>query len=216
MRIPLRHDWAEALTTRTRRATVLTAGLRVNSFSAETTVVTADGDAAISTISEGDRPLLITKRPARSASMSSRTRSHTSIRSVVVDPSTADVDDHRRASFYTTSGEWVDADDPKSAMKSCVWTATAMSRLRLWLTRSRCTTLTVDEAHTFFVGDGDWLVHNAGCGGPYQYAVEPENRLHPDAPTVDGIAAPDGVTRVRNYAYAGSNYQLEDFSRAIS
>lgn len=24
--------------------------------------------------------------------------------------------------------------------------------------------LTVDEAHTFFVGQGAWLVHNAGCG----------------------------------------------------
>lgn len=27
--------------------------------------------------------------------------------------------------------------------------------------------LTVDEAHTFFVGDGQWLVHNAGICRPY-------------------------------------------------
>ncbi|MBK8138626.1 MAG: hypothetical protein IPK52_22910 [Chloroflexi bacterium] len=28
--------------------------------------------------------------------------------------------------------------------------------------------LTVDEAHTFFVGDGDWLVHNTNCPTLYR------------------------------------------------
>jgi hypothetical protein len=45
--------------------------------------------------------------------------------------------------------------------------------------------LTVDEAHTYFVGDGAWLVHN--CGGPDDDGTDYTNLLTDPATNQSGV-----------------------------
>ncbi len=61
--------------------------------------------------------------------------------------------------------------------------------------------LTVDEAHTFFVGDGQWLVHNAGCDIDWEYALRNAGDLGDvklwraqQLPSVQGKS----ITQIRN------------------
>ncbi len=68
--------------------------------------------------------------------------------------------------------------------------------------------LTVDEAHTFFVGDGDWLVHNSGgCSGQPEFdGVDP---LGPQASLLpgEGLVGTYGQLKYANKSnnFAGLN-----------
>jgi len=70
--------------------------------------------------------------------------------------------------------------------------------------------LTVDTAHTFFVGEGQWLVHNA-CPKPVKpYEVGTYNDLLKKSPNDDGLQihhAPQGHPAgqiINNYDYANA------------
>jgi hypothetical protein len=70
--------------------------------------------------------------------------------------------------------------------------------------------LTMDTANTFFVGDGQWLVHNTNfnCGSrPWQYTDNAPNRLHPDTPTTNGIDSPNNRL-ARSHSVARRNHPL--------
>ena len=71
--------------------------------------------------------------------------------------------------FYVL-GEWVDAEDLKVGMPlstfegtDLVYSGTVTGVERVEETQTMYN-LTVDTAHTFFVGEGQWLVHNTNCG----------------------------------------------------
>lgn len=67
--------------------------------------------------------------------------------------------------FYTIAGEWVEAEN--LTVGDLIWSLDgdygAIEDIELIQTQQPMYNLTVDEAHTFFVGDGDWLVHNTSC-----------------------------------------------------
>jgi len=67
--------------------------------------------------------------------------------------------------FYTIAGEWVEAEN--LTIGDLIWSLDGdygtVEDIDLIQTQQPMYNLTVAEAHTFFVGDGDWLVHNIEC-----------------------------------------------------
>ena len=79
--------------------------------------------------------------------------------------------------FYVL-GEWVDAEDLEVGMplstfegETLVHSGTVTSVERVEQTQTMYN-LTVDTAHTFFVGEGQWLVHNTGGGCGVQFTAK--------------------------------------------
>ncbi|KAB2902999.1 MAG: hypothetical protein F9K27_14580 [Anaerolineae bacterium] len=69
--------------------------------------------------------------------------------------------------------------------------------------------LTVDTAHTFFVGDGEWLVHNETCSWPPNMPVTPEGEsladLADDAHEQAFFTHTSAVTKVDGKIYVTTN-----------
>ncbi len=153
----------------------------VNSFSAETTVVTADGDAAISTITEGDLVLAYNEMTGEIGEyVVTDTISHVDQTVVLLTIDGETLTTTAEHPFYTTSGEWVDAGDLEigDEVVSLDGNGTVES-IAVVVDPQPMYNLTVDEAHTFFVGDGDWLVHNAQfCPGAGEIGDHWDNRYH--------------------------------------
>ena len=72
-----------------------------------------------------------------------------------------------------TAGRWADALDLQAGDR--VWKADGASgvvqSVEVALVQQRMYNLTVAEAHTFFVGEEQWLVHN--CGGKFSSGKPP-------------------------------------------
>jgi len=67
--------------------------------------------------------------------------------------------------FYTAEGEWVDAIDLRvgDEIRTAEW-ATGVVESVYEVTRPQLMyNFTVDVAHTYFVGENQWLVHNSNC-----------------------------------------------------
>ena len=65
--------------------------------------------------------------------------------------------------FYTAEGEWVPAADlqPGDEIRTAEWGSGTVERVGFSLRPQMMYNFTVVEAHTYFVGDKQWLVHNA-------------------------------------------------------
>jgi hypothetical protein len=72
---------------------------------------------------------------------------------------------------YTTDGEWIDAGDLTLGTEIVALDGTfgTIEAVTVAADAQPVYNLTVDTAHTFFVGDGQWLVHN-------EIACWPENK----------------------------------------
>jgi len=68
--------------------------------------------------------------------------------------------------FYTVEAGWLDAEDlvPGLHVPSADGTNGVVEAISWTAGPATMYNLTVEEAHTFFVGEGAWLVHNDGCG----------------------------------------------------
>jgi hypothetical protein len=135
-----------------------------NSFSAETVVATADGEEAISELEEGDLVLAYDPEQGMTDVFAvTATISHLDL--LVVDLT---VDGERLETtpehpFYVEGYGWVLAEDlwvgaPASQLHAGTGVVESIS---LVLRPQRMYNLTIAQAHTFFVGQGQWLVHNA-------------------------------------------------------
>jgi len=73
-----------------------------------------------------------------------------------------------------TAGRWVDAGD--LAIGDNIWRADGstgdVESVEIVALQQRMYNLTVDVAHTFFVGDGQWLVHNCNSVNIAKHAEE--------------------------------------------
>lgn len=67
--------------------------------------------------------------------------------------------------FYTQERGWVDAGDLQVGehIRTADWDYGTVESVKNVQQTQPMYNLTVDEAHTFFVGDGQWLVHNVQC-----------------------------------------------------
>ena len=68
-------------------------------------------------------------------------------------------------SLYLSAGKWIDAGDLQVGddVRRADGSTGEVRSMQVVAQSQRMYNLTVDQAHTFFVGQGQWLVHNAGC-----------------------------------------------------
>ena len=153
-----------------------------NSFSADTSVLTAAGEVAISEIAVGDLVLAYNEATGETG--------YYTVTAVIshVDPSIVEltIDSDPSASsgtetlettaehpFYVvagapwlqsgeTQGRWVNAGELEvgDAVRQADGTTGMVQAVVVVERRQPMYNLTVADAHTFFVGDGEWLVHN--------------------------------------------------------
>ena len=156
-----------------------------NSFSADTSVLTAAGEVAISEIAVGDLVLAYNEATGETG--------YYTVTAVIshVDPSIVEltIDSDPSASsgtetlettaehpFYVvdsapwlatgeTQGRWVNAGELEvgDAIRQADGTTGMVQAVVVVQRRQPMYNLTVADAHTFFVGDGAWLVHNIDC-----------------------------------------------------
>jgi len=134
-----------------------------NSFSADTTVATEDGDIAISDIEIGDDVLAYNEETGETDSYEvTDTISHVDPEIVLLTIDGETLETTSEHPFYTISGEWVEAADlrPGDLIRNIDGSYGEVNGMRIVEREQAMFNLTVDEAHTFFVGDGQWLVHN--------------------------------------------------------
>ncbi len=133
------------------------------SFSGDTTVATPDGEKAISELEVGDTVLAWDEETGQLGSFEvTATFSHedTVIEYLVIDGERlVTTPEHP---FYTRERGWVAAGDLKKGehVRKADGTWGVVESMRLVEREQRMYNLTVDEAHTYFVGDVRWLVHN--------------------------------------------------------
>jgi hypothetical protein len=135
-----------------------------NSFSEDTTVVTSDGDVPISELEVGDTVIAYDETTGETGEYEiTDTISHEDPIIVHLTIDGELIKTTPEHPFYTDEGEWINASDLEvgeliyslegefGAVEAVVFVADLQTMYNL----------TVDEAHTFFVGDGEWLVHNS-------------------------------------------------------
>jgi len=136
------------------------------SFSPETIVETKDGKKAISAIEVGDYVLAWNEADGTLNFYEvTATLAHldTVLTELVINGEWIETTPEHP--FYTEEKGWIPAGDLKSGMHirqadgdyELVWFRWSIARTQVMYN------LTVDTAHTFFVGDSQWLVHNS-CG----------------------------------------------------
>ena len=150
----------------------------VNSFSADTLVMTASGSKPISELVIGDIVLAYNEATRQIEPHEiTDTISHIDPEIVLltIDGELLETTDEHP--FYVmdsapwlsvgqTAGRWVDAGE--LSIGNNIWRADGstgeVESVEVAAVQQRMYNLTVDTAHTFFVGQGQWLVHN--CDGP--------------------------------------------------
>jgi filamentous hemagglutinin len=66
--------------------------------------------------------------------------------------------------FYTSENEWIEAGELQLGddIRAATWTTGEVEAITIVTQPQRMYNFTVAAAHTYFVGDGQWLVHNCG------------------------------------------------------
>ena len=137
-----------------------------NSFSADTLVATAEGDVPISAIEVGD--LVLAYHEATGATgvyTVTDTIAPVDPLVVVLTLATDDLETTLDHPFFTRTPGWVAARTrtPGAEVRRLDGGYGTVTRVVLAVRVQPMYNLTVAIAHTFFVGDDGWLVHN--CGG---------------------------------------------------
>jgi RHS repeat-associated protein len=140
-----------------------------NSFRADTPVVTSEGDKAIATLQIGDYVLAWNEVDGTLGYYEViATIHHTDqiVTELIIDGEWIETTPEHP--FYVEGKGWVDAEDLQTGDR--VRQADGTTGI-VWLQWNVHKTqemynLTVDTAHTFFVGDGQWLVHNCSAKTP--------------------------------------------------
>jgi PAS domain-containing protein len=150
----------------------------VCSFSAETPVATPDGPQAISTLDDGDQVLAYNEATETTGSYTiTAVLAHEDpviIQLTIDDEQLETTPEHP---FFTQDRGWVAAGELQigEQVRTLNGTTGVVTALHAEQRTQVMYNLTVDVAHTFFVGDGQWLVHNI-CyeSDVIRYEIRPE------------------------------------------
>ncbi len=135
----------------------------LNSFSGGTTVATENGEVPIREIRVGDKVYAYNEETGEIDSYTvTATISHTDetvVELTIGDETLTTTLEHP---FYTAMGHWVEAEDLEIGdwIYSAEYGYGRVNAIEIVDDSQPMYNLTVDEAHTFFVGEGQWLVHN--------------------------------------------------------
>jgi RHS repeat-associated protein len=152
---------------KSRLNTAFRRGLKcADSFSATTLVATAAGAVAIASLGIGDQVLAYDEATGQTASYP------VSAVHVNADPVTGtlviageEIETTPEHPFYTLEAGWLDAQELEAGMHvpSASGEPGVVEAVDFSGGPAIMYNLTVEVAHTFFVGDGEWLVHNSAC-----------------------------------------------------
>jgi hypothetical protein len=138
------------------------------SFSADTPIATDRGAQAIGTLTVGDHVLAYDQATGHTGSYTvTAVLVHTDliIEALTISGETITTTPNHR--FFSVEHGWVHADDLRAGdqVRKLDGSDGMVQGFVLAMQPQLMYNLTVDRAHTFFVGGGQWLVHNTGCPG---------------------------------------------------
>ena len=170
-----------------------------HSFAPDTTVATASGSVAISSLKVGDQVLAYDPKTGETASHP--------VDAVMVnlDPvvehlvtSAGSIETTPNHPFFTADRAWVEAGNllPGEHLRTDSGTDAVVVSFTTEATPEAMWDLTVDTAHSFFVGSGAVLVHNCAKRDPMWSSDAPDsaNRFRPLANTVDTLRSAASAT----------------------
>ena len=146
---------------------------KVNNFTGDTLVLMADGskkpikDVRLGDLVMATDPITGQRGPRRVLDLIRHGGLHTMVAIRLADGSTIDSTD--RHPFWVTNrgtdGEWVDAIElePGDQVQAADNDLLVVASTGIRVEDVRAFNLTVNDLHTYYVGDGEVLVHNAGC-----------------------------------------------------
>jgi hypothetical protein len=135
-----------------------------NSFSANTLVETPNGETPISQLHVGDKVLAYNEQTGTIGSYTiDAVLVHTDLTLIDLTINGETIRTTPEHPFYTQERGWVVAGDLKIGdhVRKEDGSYGVVQGSKMWQMPQTMYNLTVDQAHTFFVGVGQWLVHNA-------------------------------------------------------
>jgi hypothetical protein len=140
-----------------------------NSFSAETEVVTEEGNQPIGTLEEGDVVLAYDEETGEIdyyPVIATISHEDPVVEYLTIDGETVVTTPNHP--FYTDAGEWVNAGELQAGdrIRRADGSDGTVEAVTFVYAPQPMYNLTVATAHTYFIGDGEWLVHNCKWLGP--------------------------------------------------
>ena len=155
---------------------------------ADTLVATEDGGVPIAEIEVGDEVLAYDEATGEVGEYTvTDTISHIDPEIVLLVIDGEYLETTREHPFYTDEGEWVDAEDLEigEEIRNLDGDYGIVESVEVITVSQAMYNLTVDTAHTFFDGEGEWLVHNQTGGSvTFSRGVYPQSGT---PPMLDGI-----------------------------
>jgi hypothetical protein len=151
-------------------------GLAVDQcFEAGTPIMTMQGSIPIETVEVGDLVLAVGSETATIDYYTVTdvfSRSVNSLLEIVIGNDLVHVTEEHP--FWVANKGWVNAENlnPGDCVQTFIGVCQAVVDVQLVAVSSQVYNFTVAEAHTYFAGDGQWLVHNQ-CGGYYRGTTKP-------------------------------------------
>ncbi|MCB0036462.1 MAG: hypothetical protein KDE51_20660 [Anaerolineales bacterium] len=146
-----------------------------NSFSGDTLVMTDDGPVPIAEIVEGEIVLAYNEATGEIGYYPVVALiSNLNMQVVLVTIDGEAIAATAGHPFYTSEGEWVDAADLEvgDEIRTAAWTTGTVEAVVTVTQPQQMYNFTVAEAHTYFVGDKKWLVHNANCSFDWDHIFD--------------------------------------------
>jgi RHS repeat-associated protein len=165
-----------------------------NSFSADTEVATNEGEKAISEIKIGDYVLAWNPETGDiSFHTVTDTIHHTDEVVIHLTIDDEEIETTPEHPFYVEGKGWVNAKDLKvgDKVRNAKGKTGKVEKITTEETTQEMYNLTVDEAHTFYVGDGQWLVHNTGVCNIIWDTMRQENLTWNDIDDLQRLAEMD-------------------------
>jgi hypothetical protein len=182
-----------------------------NGFGVEK-VVTTDGHVAISEIEVGDTVLAYNEATGETGEyLVIATIAHHDPTVVYLTISGETLTTIAEHPFYTTDGEWIDAGELTHGAEIVALDGTfgTVEAVTVAADAQPMYNLTVDTAHTFFVGDGQWLVHNTNGKCVPEFIFEAELRYGVDYPV--RVTRQVDKVKLRHAHNRQANEQLYNF-----
>ncbi|MCP4597138.1 MAG: hypothetical protein GY843_11720 [Neptuniibacter sp.] len=151
-------------------------GLAVDQcFEAGTPIVTMQGSIPIETVKVGDLVLAVSSETATIGYYTVTdvfSRSVNSLLEIVIGNDSVHVTEEHP--FWVIGKGWINAENlnPGDCVQTLTGVCQTVVEVQLVAISSQVYNFTVAEAHTYFAGDGQWLVHNQ-CGGYYRGTGKP-------------------------------------------
>ncbi|KAB2902997.1 MAG: hypothetical protein F9K27_14570 [Anaerolineae bacterium] len=148
------------------------------SFSADTEVATEDGLVPIGELEPGDKVLAYDQNTGATGEYEITAVGEHLDDVVLLTIDGEVIETTADHPFYTEENGWTEVDDLKDGyhIRRADGSYGVVEAVSATILSQPMFNLTVDTAHTFFVGEGQWLVHNEICSWPSGNPPSPEGR----------------------------------------